>query len=113
MIFRRKLRYILVESTSALNLADKAAERSLKAGIRAFMGEAAYFRANPRVAAQLSDTVFAVSCNRGCEREVILALAFTKDVGPVRTGLFTIKTSGTMRSLKSHFEKLYEERTGT
>lgn len=109
MIFRRKLRYVLVESTSALNLADKAVEHSLKAGIRAFMGEATYFRSNPRVAAQLSDNVFAISCNRGCERSVILALAFTKDIGPIRTGLFTIKTSGTMRSLKSHFEKLYEK----
>jgi RNase P/RNase MRP subunit POP5 len=48
--------------------------------------------------------------NRGCEREVMLALSFLKNIGGSRIGFYTVRTSGTIRSLKEIYKTLYEQR---
>jgi len=107
MIFRRKLRYLLVEASESINLSIPATQTELKRELQAFMGHLPCFKANPQVAAQLSEKVFIISLNRGCERGVALALAFTKHLENKRVGFYTIRTSGTIRSVKEHFEKNY------
>jgi RNase P/RNase MRP subunit POP5 len=107
MIYRRKQRHILVEASSEINLADKRVEDDLKARLRGFLGEIEYFKSNPQVSAQLNGNVFILSVNRGYERNAILALSFIKDFKKERIGFCTIKTSGTIKSLKEYFAKVY------
>ncbi len=107
MIFRRKLRYVLIEASHDVNLADKSVADDLKAKLRGMMGESAYFRANAHLAAQLREDVFIISVNRGLEREIALALSFIKTLGGEKVGFYTIKTSGTIKSLKVYFSKTY------
>ncbi|VVB76993.1 Uncharacterised protein [uncultured archaeon] len=107
MIFKRKLRYVLVEASRSVNLGDEREERDLRSRLHGVMGEAAYFRANPRTAAQLSESVFIISVNRGCEKDLGLALSFVKTLGSESVGFWTIKTSGTVKGLKAQFKKLY------
>ena len=109
MIFKRKLRYVLVEASREVNLADRRGVDDLKAKLHGAMGEAAYFRANLHVAAQLREDVFVISCNRGQERDLVLALSFIKELGGKRIGFYTIKISGTIRSLKDHFFRMYAQ----
>jgi RNase P/RNase MRP subunit POP5 len=109
MIFKRKLRYVLVEASREVNLADRRAVDDLKSRLHGTMGEAAYFRANLHVAAQLREDVFVISTNRGQERDLVLALSFIKELGGKRTGFYTIKISGTIRSLKDYFFKTYAQ----
>ncbi len=106
MIYRRKLRYLLVESSSPLDLGSRNAEDALARELAKFMGELEYFRANARVAAQLSDKFFILSLNRGYEHSLTLALTFIKRLDDRQTGFRTIRTSGTIRSLKEAYEKL-------
>lgn len=107
MIFRRKLRYVLVEASRDVNLLDRRQEDDLKARLRATMGEGAYFRSNLHVAAQLREDVFILSANRSTERDIVLALAFIKTLGGEKVGFYTIRISGTIRSLKEYFSKAY------
>jgi len=109
MIFKRKLRYVLVEASREVNLADRREVDDLKAKLHGAMGEAAYFKANIHVAAQLREDVFIISANRGQERDLVLALAFIKTLGGAKVGFYTIKISGTIRSLKGYFFKTYEQ----
>jgi RNase P/RNase MRP subunit POP5 len=107
MIFRRKLRYVLVESSRDINLSDRKEEEDLRERLRRTMGEATYFRSNPHVAAQLREDVFILSANRSTERDIVLALSFIKTLGGEKIGFYTIKISGTIRSLKEYFGKEY------
>ena len=107
MIFRRKLRYVLVEASENIRMDGIKEAETLKSGIRGFLGELPYFKANPQVAAQLGERVFVMSVNRGYERNAILALSFIKEIDGRRIGFYTIKTSGTIRSIKDAFKELY------
>ena len=106
MIYRRKLRYLLVESSMPIDLGNRGAEDSLMHELAKLMGEIEYFRANVRLAAQPSGTFFILSLNRGYEQSLTLALTFVKKLGEKQTGLRTIRTSGTIRSLKDAHAKL-------
>ncbi len=103
MIFRKKLRYILVETSGKVDMDDMRKQGALGAGMLSFLGELSYFKANPHVAAQLSDNMFVLSVNRGYERDIVLALSFIKELMGARVGFYTIRTSGTIRSLKDYF----------
>ena len=107
MIFRRKLRYILVETSREVNLSDGRVADNLKAELHRTIGEGVYFRANPHLAAQLREDVFILSVNRNTERDIVLALSFMKTLGGEKIGFYTIKISGTIRSLKEYFSKTY------
>lgn len=107
MIYRKKLRYILVESTRAARMKEPHTSDALRNGMLAFMGQLPYFKTNPQVVAQFSDSVFVVSVNRGYERDALLALSFIKDLEGRKLGFYTIRISGTMRSLRDTFGKIY------
>ncbi|MDE1874154.1 MAG: Rpp14/Pop5 family protein [Candidatus Micrarchaeota archaeon] len=103
MIFRRKLRYVLVEASDDVSMADPRNADALRAGTKAFLGELTYFKANPQITAQLENRFFVIGVNRGYERSVVLALSFIKELDGRRVGFYTLKTSGTIRSLKDYF----------
>ena len=107
MIFRRKVRYLMVEASGHVAMNDPQKVDALKRELFSFLGELPYFKANPQVAAQLNDNVFVISVNRGYERNTALALAFAKRLDGRKIGFYTIKTSGTIRSIKEAFWKLY------
>lgn len=110
MIFRRKLRYVLVEATSEVDLSLRRNEDELKEKLRDFMGETDYSKANPRAIAQLDGSSFIISVNRGSERSLVLAVSFVKELDGRSIGLYTIKISGTVRSLKDYFAKIHPKR---
>lgn len=100
MILRKKHRYILVLSSRAIdaNLFWKEIARE----IMRFMGELSYSQSNPRMAAQYSPRLFVIQTRRSYERQVMLALAFVRQLNEGKIGMFTIKSSGTIRSLSEY-----------
>lgn len=106
MIFRRKLRYILVESSDSARMNDQRNVDELKSQVAGFLGQLPYFKANPQIAAQLDENAFVISVNRGYERDVVLALSFIKELGGRRIGFYTLRTSGTIRRVKDAFRSV-------
>ncbi len=98
MILKRKYRYVAVRSSSPIDAS--AQENRITAEILRVIGELSYSEANPKIVSQTSKTFFIIRVNRGHEKRLVLALAFIKRVGEMPIGLFSIKTSGTIRSLK-------------
>jgi RNase P/RNase MRP subunit POP5 len=80
---------------------------SLREQFSSFLGQLNYFKANPQVAAQFNDRVFVMSVNRGYEKNAVLALSFIKNLDGRKVGFYTIRTSGSMRSIRNVFRKLY------
>ena len=110
MILKRKNRYILVEASSPL---DAVAEsRSIEAAMLRALGELYYSEANPKVVAQSDPTLFAIRVNRGQEGRVILALSFAREISGRKMGLYTLKTSGTLRALHSLYGNKAPKRIG-
>ncbi len=107
MIQRYKNRYVLVESSMPINTADRAAESEIMRSIESEMGRIGHLQANPRIVHQVNDSVFIVRTNRGYERHAVLALAFIKSFGGRGAGFYTIRISGTIRSLMDFCRKTY------
>lgn len=98
MILKRKYRYVAVRTSSPVDAS--AMENRITAELMRVMGELSYSEANPKIASQPSPTLFIIRVNRSYEKRLILSLAFIKKIGEAPIGLFSIKTSGTIRSLK-------------
>lgn len=102
MILKRKTRYIMVRSSHPADLSDKTAWQQLRIELSKFLGEKEYLNANPFFAEQIGDSTFIIRVMRGSDRAVILALSFTKLQSEGKeVGFYTLKTSGTIRALKS------------
>lgn len=98
-MIKRKSRYILVESAAPLDADGSRAAESLQEGLLRIMGEARYTEAHPSVVQIVDDNRFILRVNRGLEDSATLALAFITELNGRRTGLYTTKTSGTIRAL--------------
>ncbi len=107
MIVRHKNRYLLVEASEPINTKDASIASALSESIGAEMGHIGYIRANPKVVHQFCDNAFIIRVNRGYERDLILATAFIKNIKGRQVALYTISTSGTVRSLLETAAKLY------
>ncbi len=107
MIFKKKLRYILVESTEKARFNEIAVSDAIKKNMLSFLGQLPYFKANPQIVAQFSEMVFVMSVNRGYERNAVLSLSFIKNLNGKRVGFCTIRISGTIRSLRAAYRKIY------
>ncbi len=103
MIMKRKLRYILVESSEPTGEAD---HKELARKLEGQLGLFGQLDANPRVLKQFDATHFAIRVNRGAEGNVVLALCFLKSLSGRRIGLYTLKTSGTLRSFIPYLRKI-------
>ena len=102
MILKRKIRYILVESSEPLGEAD---HKELTRRLEEQLGLFGQLDANPKVLKQFDGTHFAIRVNRGAEGSVVLALCFLKSPSGKRIGLYTLKTSGTLRSLFTYCQE--------
>jgi RNase P/RNase MRP subunit POP5 len=105
-MIREKRRYILVEASEPIGGggATQGAgdfEKDLYAALRSELGGIHYFSANPRIALYIGDRAFIVKCSLRCFPDMILALAMIKRLGNRDIGLYTLKSSGTMRALKA------------
>ncbi len=99
MAKRIKNRYILAETSSALDFNDLATQRSLEAGIMQILGTMGYSYSNPKIMLA-AGRQFILRIQRSSEDSIILALSFIKNVNGKATGIYTTKTSGTIKSLK-------------
>ncbi len=100
MIKARKHRYLLVVSFPQLDMLDKRNAMLMLDSIRQFVGYASYAFANPIVIKVFHDNMFVLRCNRGYEKQMALALAFSRRIGDLSIAFCTIKTSGTIKTIK-------------
>ena len=107
MIKRIKHRYLLIEASEPIDMGQRDSQAALENALLRQLGELKFYEANPKVALQLSENVFVLKTNRNYDRNVVLATAFIKKLASREMGLYTIKTSGTIRSLKATFRSLY------
>ncbi len=107
MITRYKNRYILVESSAPINTQDKQTSSSFLSAMHKQVGEMGHAEMNPKPAYQYNPNVFIIRVNRGSERKAILALSFVKDVNGSKIGFYTIKMSGTIRTLIEYCKNTY------
>ncbi len=104
MILKGKYRYVLFMSSSEINV--EVEEKGLLAEIMRYIGELSYSEANPRIAAQYSQRLFVIKTNRGYENSIILALSFIKEIRGRKIGFFSLKSSGTIKSLLVYSKKI-------
>lgn len=95
---RRKVRYLLCETSADVQIGDRRSISSLCEGLLEFMGTQNYSRANPRFM-HCRGTQFILRVNRGSEDGVALATAFIKSISGKPVGIRTLKTSGTILTL--------------
>jgi RNase P/RNase MRP subunit POP5 len=107
MIYRRKSRYILVETSKEVDMRDRQNEASLKNEMLRFLGEKLYIESNLQIVKQMGENTFIIRVSRGMERSAILALSFIKKVSSSELGFYTIRTSGTISSLKKFYNSNY------
>jgi RNase P/RNase MRP subunit POP5 len=104
LILRYKYRYILFMSSSELDFGIE--ERGLLNEIMRYIGEISYSKANPKIAAQYSRKLFVIKTERSYEDLIILALSFIKELHGRRIGFFSLKSSGTIKSLRVYSKKI-------
>ncbi len=99
---REKRRYLLVLCT--LDIAD-GAEKAFESGLCAAMQKEIgnrYFRANPRVVRFVDARTFVLTVGLDGYRDAIVASAFVKRINDLEVGLYTLRSSGTIRALLSN-----------
>ncbi|MGI0141098.1 MAG: Rpp14/Pop5 family protein [Candidatus Micrarchaeales archaeon] len=101
MILKRKSRYILTESSKEIDLSDKRTWDELRNAIAKFIGEKDYADSNITFIKHTSPTRFILRTSRGAEKKVVLALCFMKQLNAMELGFYTLKISGTIRSLRA------------
>lgn len=104
MILKKKYRYVLIMASRELNAAQD--QNVINSELIRFVGETAYSQINPRIVAQYGDRMFVIKTYRGFEKQLILALSFMKRVNGSKIGLYTIKTSGSIKSLASYARQM-------
>ena len=97
MITKRKIRYILVESSEPIDAGANFLQ--IRDGIAHFIGELGAVEANIRFIKQYGPSLFAVSANRGTEKRAVAAFSMVKQVNGKPIGFYTLKTSGTLKSI--------------
>ncbi|MCL4371812.1 Rpp14/Pop5 family protein [Candidatus Marsarchaeota archaeon] len=98
-----KHRYLLVESTAQISGSSYDFEKKLKKAIIAVVGQLEYAEVNPRLLNIVDDRHFVVKCNLKGYKRLIVALALIKDMEGLSFGLYTLKSSGTLRALLKGF----------
>lgn len=107
MITKHKNRYILVESTAPLDIRNPAVSQGLGTALDLQLGQIGRMESSPKPVFQYNQHAFIIRVNRGFERRLMLATAMVKEINGQRIGLYTIKTSGTIRTLIEHCKKIY------
>ncbi|MEM0094751.1 MAG: Rpp14/Pop5 family protein [Candidatus Micrarchaeaceae archaeon] len=109
MILKKKHRYILAEGSRPFDCDSRTLEEEICKGLLSFMGAKSYSKASPRIVKTMGRDSFILRVARGSEREVILALAFIKELRGAKTGIYTLKTSGTIKSAESYYANAFNK----
>ena len=99
MILKSKRRHILIRMSSGFAIGEESNWNELRDLLLQFLGEQAFADAKPKIIKILSQDTFIMSCRRGSEDKIILALSFIKKINTERLGFYTLRTSGTIKSL--------------
>ncbi len=103
MIFKRKNRYILIEASSPIDLSDRRIFEAAATKLKTYLGEQVFIESNPQIISKLDEKNFIMKVTRGTEKQIFLALSFLKGINDKEIGFYTIKTSGTVRTIKEYF----------
>ncbi len=99
MILKRKSMYVMVRSSKRMDFTQGHNASAFLRELERVMGIQSYSISHPKIAKQLSESIFIVKLNRGTESQFILASAFIKKIGGTEMGFQTIKTSGAITNL--------------
>ena len=99
MAKRIKNRYILAETSAQMDLGNQVNQRALEAEIMHVLGTVGYSYSNPKIMLARNNQ-FILRIQRSSEDSIVLALSFIKSLNGTTTGIYTTKTSGTVKSLK-------------
>ena len=108
MAKRIKNRYVLAETSASADMSSAANQKALESRLINTLGTLGYSYANPKIL-PVSDRQFILRVQRNTEEHMIIALSFIKEINGTRTGIYTIKTSGTIKSLRQSFIKQIAE----
>jgi RNase P/RNase MRP subunit POP5 len=98
-MLRDKKRYIMLEATSELKTDKDELDRALKQAVLSLVGQLGYYDISPKLVSLVDGKHFVVRCRlKGYER-MLLASALVKRLGATETGLYTLKSSGTIKAL--------------
>ncbi len=98
-MIRNKKRYMMVETTSELKMDKEELDRALKQAVLLLVGQLGYYDISPKLVSLIDSKHFVVRCKlQGYER-MLLASALIKKLGAAETGLYTLKSSGTIKAL--------------
>jgi RNase P/RNase MRP subunit POP5 len=106
-ITKHKNRYILIESSEPIDTRDRSTSADVIKAMDRQLGEVGRYELNPKAVFQYNTNVFILRVNRGHERKAILALSFIKELSGKKLGLYTIKISGTRRTLVEYCKTTY------
>jgi RNase P/RNase MRP subunit POP5 len=99
-MMRRKIRYVLVESTAPIPEASRSQfEYQLYRALLRAIGEISYHKANPKIIKFLEGNTFVLRCNLEGYRSTLLALSFVKKLEEKEASFYTLKSSGTIKAL--------------
>ncbi len=98
-MMRDKRRYILVETTAAINSEPSEFGAQLYKEIIRCIGESNYHKINPRLVKLVSPNRFVIKGSLEGAGQLVLAFALIKRIGDVETAFYTLKSSGTIKAL--------------
>ncbi len=99
MARRIKNRYILAETSIPLDMGNIVNQAELQTRIMQVLGTIGYSYSNPKIMFA-GEKQFILRVQRSSEESTVLALSFIKSINGRKLGICTIKTSGTIKSLK-------------
>ncbi|MCL4404865.1 MAG: Rpp14/Pop5 family protein [Candidatus Marsarchaeota archaeon] len=98
-MIRDKKRYILVEASSELGLQKEELDKLFKQAMMAVVGQLSYYEVSPKVVSLPDKNSFVVRCRLKGYDKALTATALIKRLGNLEVGLYTIKSSGTIKAL--------------
>lgn len=108
---RDKRRYLLIETTEDIG-SDEAFAKSLNREIMGIVGQLHYHEVNPKIVEFIDRRHMIVRVGHSREGDAIAALALIKAVDGVPLGIFTLRSSGTLRALRSHIGEYIDGKRG-
>jgi RNase P/RNase MRP subunit POP5 len=99
-MIRDKRRYISVMSSRPVSEQDrKRFEAELYSALMAQLGEAEYFRANPKVIKFTGSDTFVLKVMHERYEQSMVALTLIRSMSGKPIGLYTLKSSGTIKAV--------------
>jgi RNase P/RNase MRP subunit POP5 len=100
-MIRDKRCYLTIMSSRPIPAADRGSfEASFYSALLLQLGEAEYFRANPKIMKFIGSDRFMLRVLLERYEQAIVGVTFIKSLGGRPIGLYTMKASGTIRALQ-------------